>query len=99
MINDTILARIKLHTKQNPVYSAEIERQYNLSGAEVRSAIRDLRRQGEPIANSSNGYYYARDLNELQETLSDLRGRANSLLNTARLLESNFNNNTEQTLF
>ena len=98
--SNLILASIKLRTKKNPIYSGELESQYNLTGFEVRNIIRELRRDGEPIANSKQGYYYARNINEIQETLQDLRGRATSLLNTARLLENRFiSDTTKQTLF
>jgi hypothetical protein len=96
---DCILSSIKLHGKDNPIYSVQLEQHYNLRGAEVRNIIRDLRRSGEPIANSKDGYYYARDINELKETLEDLRGRATSMLNTASLMEKRFNNNKELSLF
>ena len=97
--SDCILSSIKLHGKDNRIFSYQLESQYNLCGAEIRSIIKELRRSGEPIANSKDGYYYARDINELKETLEDLRGRATSMLNTASLMEKRFNNNKELSLF
>ncbi len=97
--SDCILSSIKLHGKDNRIYSYQLESQYNLTGAELRNIIKELRRSGEPIANSKEGYYYARDINELKETLEDLRGRALSMINTASLMEKRFITNKELSLF
>ena len=78
-----ILVAIRYRTKENPVFSAELERAFGMTGAEVRNLIRELRREGHPIANDK-GYYYAKSYEEFKPTLDDLEHRAESLFNTVK---------------
>jgi hypothetical protein len=85
-----ILCTISLYQKENPVLSSTLESQYQASGPQVRDAIRELRREGHPLANSDNGYYYARLFSEIEPTLSDLESRALSMLSTVKLTKERF---------
>lgn len=85
-----ILAVVKLYTADNPVLSAHLEERFKAAGPQVRDAIRQLRRQGHPIANSENGYHYARTFTEIEPTLNDLESRAKSMLHTVSLMKENF---------
>ncbi len=55
-----LIAVLKLYTEHNPVTSSSLEQKFEVTGAELRSYIRKLRRAGHPIANSPFGYYYAK---------------------------------------
>lgn len=84
----------------NPhVTSIEIEEHFNICGAEVRDIVRELRREGHPVAMSSKGYSYAKDYSEIKDTIENLRSRAHSLLKTASLMESNFNKPEQLQMF
>lgn len=85
-----MLAAIKLYTKSNPVLSSVLEVNHKATGPQVRDAVRVLRREGHPIANCDNGYYYARSYTEIEPTLEDLNGRAMSLLKTIKCMKENF---------
>ncbi len=89
-LKEGLLAVLKLYTARNPVLSSVLEERFKAAGTQVRDAIRQLRREGHPIANCDNGYYYARSFSEIEPTLNDLSSRAVSMLNTVRLMKENF---------
>lgn len=89
-MKDEIEAKLRLHRKENPVYSKEIENCFNITGVQVRDIIRELRREGKPVANSKQGYYWARNEIELQETIEDLESRSFSMLKTIEGLRKAF---------
>jgi len=97
-LSDNILAKIKLCGKDNPIHSAVLGTMFNLKGDDVRDIVRDLRREGYPIASGKSGYFYARSLSELKDTIEDLEGRSNSMYKTANALKQIFKE-PEQTLF
>lgn len=88
--NSSVLAEIKLRDKDNPIYSCELEKKYGISGVMVRNIVREARRNGVPIAESCEGYHLAKNRSEIEETIQDLKLRAESMLNTARALENHF---------
>ena len=94
-----ILASIKLRTKENPVFSHHLETSYGLSGTEIRDIVRELRREGYPIANSKSGYYFANNYEEIEPTINDLESRAFSMLETVKKLKLNFSRPQQSTLF
>lgn len=85
-----LLAVIRCHRKHNPVYSSDLELQFNATGPQIRDAIRCLRRDGHPIANSPKGYFYAERFEDIEPTLNDLTGRALSMLETASKIKEFF---------
>ena len=89
-MRDEVETLIRLHSYDNPVYSAEIEKRYGLAGTVVRDIIRELRREGKPIANSKQGYFWAKNYEELRPTIDDLEGRANSMHETVSALKNAF---------
>ena len=89
-LKEGLLAVLKLYTARNPVLSSALEERFKAAGPQVRDVIRQLRREGHPIANCENGYYYARSFTEIEPTLNDLSSRAVSMLNTVRLMKENF---------
>lgn len=95
------IASLKLRTPECPIYSAELEAHFEITGSEVRDIIRSLRRDGHPIANSSKGYFYARTYTEIEPTILDLKSRSLSMLETIKKLELNFQTKKQiqQTIF
>lgn len=97
LLKANILEIVKKHREDNPVYSLKLEELFNLSGSNVRDIVRELRREGFPIANSKSGYYYAESFEQIKGTVNDLEGRARSLIITANKLRKSFN--IQPTLF
>ena len=85
-----LLAKIRLHSKEYPIYSSVLENYFETTGPQIRDAIRQLRRAGYPIANSPKGYFYAKSYAEIEPTLNDLENRALSQLETISKLKSHF---------
>lgn len=98
-MKDQIESIIKHRTKDNPIYSAEIERRLEIAGTQVRDLIRELRREGKPIANSHKGYFWAATYEEIEPTLTDLNSRAISLHETISGLKKIFIEQSQLKLF
>lgn len=67
--------------KDNKIYSAELEREFNVSGTEIRDIVRELRREGFPIIGG-NGYYCSHE--DIDILWQDLESRAMSMLQTVK---------------
>ena len=93
-----IWADIHKSTSNSSIFSKQLERRYKLSGAEVRSVIHKLRDDGRPICSGSDGYFMPKDLLEARHTISHLRSRATSMLETARSMEEFFTREDQQVL-
>jgi biotin operon repressor len=93
---------IKDHVGQNnPVTGAEIQRQINLvdadhkKGAGLRQIINALRDKGYAICANENGYYYAKDKNELWEYIQDFQNRINEQQAACNVLIEKYNSMPE----
>ena len=60
----------------------------NISGAEIRDIIHDLRSAGHLVLADSKGYYIANDVNETLEYLESLKGRARSISVVANIMHT-----------
>ena len=78
-------------TKEQPIFSKQLEISFKLEGVQVRDIIRQLRREGKPIANSKKGYFYAQSYEEYEETIQDLYNRSMSMLETIKAMRNAFN--------
>ncbi len=67
-----------------------LEREFGVTGGIIRNVVRDLRRQGIPIASGDKGYKLASNIDEILPTCENLRSRAISELFTVGKLERNF---------
>ncbi len=59
----------------NAISSRELERIFHLKGADVRRMVNLLRSESKPICSNAMGYFYAADMTELRQTISQLNGR------------------------
>lgn len=89
-MKDQVEMKIYIHTKQNPILSSEIEKELDLPGIVVRDIIRELRRESKPIASCDKGYFWAKNFEELKDTIDDLERREISLRRTRHALENCF---------
>lgn len=96
---DLFFAKLKLASKEYPVYSAKLESELNISGVQVRDMIRELRRSGVPVANSKQGYFIAESYEDIIETITDLESRCNSMHETVTALKKIFKNDLQEGLF
>ena len=97
LLKANILDLIKKHREDNPIYSGKLEEIFEVNGSNVRDIVRELRRDGFPIANSKSGYYYATCFKQIEDTINDLEARSRSLALTANKLKKSFN--VQATLF
>ena len=69
---------------ENFTPSADIERIFGIGGAAVREIVNKLRCKGQPVCSDANGYYYAKNTNEINNTISQLLGRTRKINEAAR---------------
>lgn len=81
---------MKHTTKTQPLLSAEIEDKLHTSGVTVRKLVRELRRRSFPIASNTNGYFWAKNIGELQPTIDHLKARAEDEITTANFLINSY---------
>ncbi len=68
------------------VLSSELEETLKLRGASIRAIVKNARRMGIPIGSCGDGYHYARDFSELEETVHHITERRDSLSYTLAAL-------------
>jgi hypothetical protein len=54
----------------------------DLTDTSVRSAVRGLRKQGQPIGSSAQGFFYISNKNEFKKTVGHLTRRAKDIFGT-----------------
>jgi len=64
--------------------SEKIERVFGIGGVSVRQIINKLRCNGQPVCSDANGYFYAKNGNEINNTISQLLGRTRKINEAAR---------------
>ena len=87
---DILKSIISKHDITNPIQSALLEKEFDCSGPAIRNSVRELRREGTPIASCWDGYFLAKSTSEIEGTINNLRERSNSLEETASKLEHAF---------
>lgn len=68
------------------VLSSQLEEHLKLGGSSIRAIVKNARRMKVPIASCGDGYYYARDFKELEDTMHHITERRDSLTFTLRAL-------------
>ena len=59
--------------RKNIQKSRQIETALHISGTELRKQVHRLRKKGQPIASSQDGYFYAVTAREVYSTIGQLR--------------------------
>jgi len=86
LLRDSVLHTIREFSAVGaPVSSAHMEYGLKLSGKDVRNIIRGLRREGELIEGSTNGYL----ISTKEKAILGLKKRIASMQKTIRDLEKN----------
>lgn len=85
-LQQQLLQVVRQRTRGNEMTGAKIanaiglrERDSGKQGADLRSIVNALRTKGYPILANTNGYYYARNKEELYEYIQSLEGRKNKI--------------------
>jgi biotin operon repressor len=69
---------------ENAVTSADIEHIFKINGAAVRQSVNRLRCDGQPVCSNVNGYFYAKNADEINDTIQQLRGRTQKITDAAQ---------------
>lgn len=82
---DAILKYIK---NNKTVTVGELTRYFNYSdNRQLRKAVESLRIKGEPICNSTKGYYYSENPEDVEKTINSFLKQANGLIEMAEILK------------
>jgi biotin operon repressor len=84
--SDDILIYLRnQHTgAENAVPSAYIEFFFGITGAALRQIINKLRSNGQPVCSDVNGYFYAKNRNEINNTVTQLLSRTKKITDAAQ---------------
>ena len=97
--SSSIIYEIKRRTKDNPVYSKELERILGVSDVKIRDAVHEARAKNNiPIGSGDTGYFFPRDKSEILRTISSLRSRAKRCLEAADGIEKHYTKKNQQEL-
>ena len=94
-----IIHKIQSRTKDNPIYSKEIERSLGISDVSVRDAVHKARTiDNIPICSGNTGYFMPRDRAEALRTVASLRSRARQNNEAADGIEKHYQDKNQQRL-
>ena len=97
--SSTIIYEIKRRTKDNPIFSKELERLFGISDVKVRDAVHKARTKDElPIGAENKGYFLARNKSEILRTVASLRSRAMRCLEAADGIKKGYKDDNQQEL-
>lgn len=65
--------------RRNAVKSVVLEKNFRVSGNELRRRVNQLRKKEKPIGSSPEGYFYAANAGEVYGTIRQLRAMADGL--------------------
>jgi biotin operon repressor len=69
---------------ENFATSAKIERVFGIRNRAVRQIINKLRCDGQPICSDVNGYFYAKNQDEVNDTITQLLSRTKQISHAAQ---------------
>lgn len=89
-IMTTVESQVWNRLSHKPTSKDELHSMTGYSDREIRAAIQTLRNNGYPVMSSSstNGYWIARNEDEIYMLIAELKSRASEMMNTARSLEN-----------
>lgn len=92
-VSTRILTVIKGHNKFTPIQGPSIVREAGLrSDVELRKYINSLRGKEYPICSSPDGYWWAMDKQDIDQTCRDLEGRIAGIMHAINGLKRCANN-------
>ncbi|MFI3226633.1 MAG: hypothetical protein R3Y09_04390 [Clostridia bacterium] len=65
---------------ENYITSKEIEKRLQIQSRDVRKIVNSLRQAGEPIGSNIDGYFYAQNIEEVEQTISAMLGRIKKVI-------------------
>ena len=68
----------------NAVQSVRIENIFDINGAAVRQTVNRLRCNGHPVCSNVDGYFYAQNANEINDTIQQLLSRTQKITDAAQ---------------
>ena len=99
---DVLLYLRDKHTgAENFVPSAVVEHTFGISGASLRQIVNRLRSNGQPVCSDGNGYFYAKNRDEINNTVTQLLRRTRKITDAAQglvLSHQIFHDGTEGSL-
>jgi len=66
------------------ITSGELERLFGINSRSLRQIVNKLRCDGRPVCSDVNGYYYAKNRNEINNTITQLLGRTKKINDAAQ---------------
>ena len=89
-IMTTVEAQVWNRLSDEPISKNELHSMTGYSDREIRAAVQTLRNNGYPVMSSSktNGYWIARNEDEIYMLIAELKSRASEMMNTTRSLEN-----------
>lgn len=89
-IMTTVESQVWNRLSHKPTTKKQLYSMTGYSDREIRAAVQTLRNNGYPVMSSSktNGYWIARNEDEIYMLIAELKSRANEMMNTARSLEN-----------
>ena len=94
-----VIAMIHNRTKENPIYSAEIERRLGVTGVTIREIVHTARTEKNiPICAESKGYFMPSNKAEADRTINSLRSRARQNNEAANGIELFYKTEKQETL-
>ena len=82
------LARALEKVKTKAAGTEILEDALDLRGVEVRAIVNFLRKRGYPIGSSSKGYWYAKNMEEISDTIKHLYQRKTAIQSVINGLEN-----------
>tara|TARA_Y100000310_G_scaffold124006_1_gene122752 strand:+ start:646 stop:960 length:315 start_codon:yes stop_codon:yes gene_type:complete len=97
--SSTIIYEIQRRTKDNPIFSKELERLFGVSDVKIRDVVHKARTiDNIPICAGNTGYFMPRDMAEALRTIKSLRSRAKQNNEAAEGIEKHYTKNDQQEL-
>lgn len=66
---------------ENYISNKELEKILNTDGRVIRKIVNALRCEGYPIGSNTDGYFYAQNVEEVEQTISQLLKRIKNVIN------------------
>ena len=84
--DDDILIHLRdRHTgANNAIPCAKVEGIFDINGVTLRQAVNRLRCDAQPVCSNADGYFYAENSDEINDTVTRLLGRSKKMTDAAQ---------------